>query len=430
MAKRFMLWAALALGVIGCTEIAQLAEPPNLYLAGSNYPAAAVPASLRSTNPRILYITDRQAIKKDGKTIGYGRDRSQAMAFGAATVQFGANEWSELVARTHVDTGRRISRLDLVAVDEKVQFDDVPLVDARVNGVLRVEPSAAQSYDLGRKAFQEQIRQEIARSGTGRILVYSHGVRNDFDKSITTLANLWHFAGRRSVPLVFSWPAGNRGPLGYFRDRASGDFSVFHAKEFLTMLAEMPEVSDIDIVAHSRGTDIMTQALRELIIFQRGKGVRPKIGLKTGTLILAAADLDTGIARQRLLSERFSEAFEQVNIYVNPNDTALRLSSFITKSPRIGALRQDDFTRVEVQRLAKEGLIYFIRVEDARGADSHSYFRANPAVLSDIVLALRTRAFPGGTLRPLDRDSDGVWMLQPNYPLDRLPVVEEDVSTR
>ena len=65
--------------------------------------------------------------------------------------------------------------------------------------------------------------------------------------------------------------------------------------------------------------------------------------------------------------------------------------------------------------------MHFIRVEEVRGGVGHSYFRDNPAVLSDIVLALRTRAFPGGTLRPLELDQDGFWQLHPNYPLERLP---------
>ncbi len=424
MVRRILPRIGLLLALGACSFGERLAAPPNLYLDGVNYPAAAVPSELQNVAPQIFYITDRTPARTNGKVTGYGRQRSQAMAFGSARVQFGARDWDDLVARTHVDRRGSISRLDLGEVNERVRFDQVPLPDRRMNGGLRIEQGAALSYEKGREAFKAQIRAEVARTGNKRVLVYTHGVANDFESGLTTLANLWHFAGRRSIPIAFSWPAGNRGPLGYFRDRASGDFSVFHAKEFLTMLAEIPEVEDIDIVAHSRGTDVMTQALRELILFQRGRGVAPKLGLKTGTLILAAADLDTGIVRQRLLAERFSESFEQVNIYVNPNDSALRLSSFLTKSNRIGALKEDDFSAEELQRLAKQGLIHFIRVEDAGSADSHSYFRANPAVLSDIVLALRSRAFPGGTLRPLERGADGVWMLQPNYPLERLPVLE------
>lgn len=397
--------------LVACSTVARLAAPPNLYIGVSNYPADGVSEVLRSTSPQIFYVTDRAAERSQGVVTGYGTARSAEMAFGAATVQFGAADWNDLVKRTSVENRQRLSRLDVTGVSEMVRFSATPLPDERRKGALAVLSDAAQSYGDQTRAVQDALSKEIARTGNARILIYVHGVSNEFGNAVTTLANLRHFAGRGTIPIAFTWPAGNRGPLGYFRDRAAGDFSVYHAKELLWMLAAMPEVEDNDIVAHSRGSDVMTQALRELIIFQRGRGVPPKIGMKTGTLILAAADLDTGIVQQRLLSERFLEAFEQVNIYVNPADTALRLSSFLTKSPRIGALTEGDFDKDQLARLAKEGLIHFIKVEGAGGSDSHSYFRGNPAVLSDIVLALR----------PLEADDTGVWLLQPNYPLERLP---------
>ena len=208
---------------------------------------------------------------------------------------------------------------------------------------------------------------------------------------------------------------------GYFRDRDAGTFSVFHTKEFLRMLAEIPEVQQIDIVAHSRGTEVVSTALRELVIEARGAGIHPKVALKTGTLIMAAPDLDVDIVRQRLVTERISEAFEQINLYINPNDGALRLSALLTQSTRLGALRKEDFGEGEAALLRKEALVHFIRVENVRGGFGHAYFRDNPAVLSDIVLALRTRAFPGGSLRPLELDDSGIWQLHPDYPLERLP---------
>ncbi len=350
------------------------------------------------------------------------------MAFGAVQIRYGAADWADLVARTHVDRGGRLSRLDVTSVEEFVRFSELPLPARREEGELRILEDAAQSYAEQTKAFQEAVRAEVQRTGNRRVLVYVHGVSNEFHHSVQTLANLWHFAGRRSVPVSFTWPAGNGGLLGYFRDREAADFSVYHAKEFLRMLAEIPEVEDIDIVAHSRGTSVMSQALREMVIFNRGRGLHPKIAMKTGTLILAAPDLDVGVVRQRLASERVSEAFEQVNIYVNPDDLALRLSTFLTKYPRVGVAGADDYKPGELAALRKEGLIHFIRVEGASGSESHSYFRNNPAVLSDIVLALRTRAFPGGTLRPLEEDPDEIWQLQPNYPLERLPELDLEIE--
>ncbi|MFK7753989.1 MAG: alpha/beta hydrolase [Sedimentitalea sp.] len=412
--------AGLVLVAACVAPSARLAAPPNLYLGGNNYSGHLVPEVLRTIEPQILYVTNRAPDDRQS----YASERSSAMAFGFAKVRFGAQNWEDLVARTHVDQGGSQPTLKVQQLNEAVHFVDVPLPTVRRDGALIFVPEAQDEYNRTARAFQQAVSDEIARTGNGRVLIYVHGVANAFDDSVTTLANLWHYTGRRSVPIAFSWPAGNGGLLGYFRDREAGDFSVYHAKEFLRLLADIPEVEDIDIVAHSRGTDVMAKALRELVIFNRGRGLAPKTAMKTGTLIFAAADLDTGVVRQRLLAERFSEAFEQINIYINPDDAALRLSSILTDAPRIGAATSADLGLAEIERLKKAELVHFIRVESVSGR-GHSYFRANPAVLSDIVLALRTRAFPGGTLRPLDLAEDGFWQLHPNYPLERLPLLTD-----
>lgn len=416
--RMIFLFAVLLTWLAACSAGTFLASPPNLYLAGKNYPSAFVAGPLQTASPKIFYVTDRA---RDGDS--YGSERSAAMAFGAATVRFGTDlTWEELVVRTHVDAGRSISSLNVDGVQEMVKFSSTPLPYKREDGELRHLPTSTEQYQLETKVFQDAIRDQIATTGNTRILLYVHGFNNAFSDGVTTLANVWHFSGRGTIPVAFTWPAGaGAGPLGYFRDRDAGTFSVHHAKEFIRMLAAIPEVSDIDIVAHSRGTDVVTTALRELIIFSRGQGIHPKIALKTGTFIMAAPDLDIGIVRQRLQAERFSEAFEQINLYINPDDAALRLSAYLTRSRRLGALRAEDFENGELQLLRKEGLVHFIRVENVRGGFGHAYFRDNPAVLSDVVLALRTRAFPGGTLRPLEQDESGVWVLYPNYPLERLP---------
>ncbi|WP_299602127.1 alpha/beta hydrolase [uncultured Tateyamaria sp.] len=415
--RRFILFAVCwVMG--GCAVGISLAPPPNLYRSGLNYPDDLVPAVWRTAEPKIFYMTDRAP---NGEN--YGANRSDSMAFGAATVKFGRDlGWEELLDRTRSDSDQNISSLWVPDFQEIVRFEATPLPYARADGQLNHLQQSLDVYNEQAARFQAVIADEIAQTGNRSLLVYVHGFNNDFEDSLTTLANMWHFAGRESVPVSFTWPAGNGvGPLGYFRDRDAGVFSVHHTKEFLRILADMPEVDNIDIIAHSRGTDVVTTALRELMIEARGAGVHPKLALKTGTLIMAAPDLDVDIVRQRLQAERFSESFEQINLYINPNDGALRLSAYLTRSIRLGALRNEDFVDGELAILQKEGLVHFIRVENVRGGFGHAYFRDNPAVLSDVVLALRTRAFPGGTLRPLEQDEAGIWVLHPNYPLERLP---------
>lgn len=419
MMLRAPVMLLLALLLAGCEFGMFLPPTPNLYRTGLNYSEEQVHPSLRSTDPRIFFVTDRAV-----EGAGYGPLRSDSMAFGHASVQFGIDlDWSTLLARTRADSDNRVARLAVADVAEVVRFQTTPLPYARSNGQLQHLPEIWDAYTAQTAQFQADIAAYIRETGNDRLLIYVHGFNNGFEDGLTTLANLWHYTGRKSVPIAFTWPAGaGGGPLGYFRDRDSGEFAIHHTKEFLRMLAAIPEVTQIDIVAHSRGNAVATNALRELIIEARARGTHPKLALKTGTLIMAAPDLDVDIVRQRLAAERFSEAFEQINLYINPGDRALRFSAFLTRSTRLGALRNEDFLPGELELLRKQALVHFIRVEDVRGGFGHAYFRDNPAVLSDVVLALRTRAFPGGTLRPLEQEEQrGVWLLHPNYPLDRLP---------
>ena len=226
--QRRPLWAVLmqlaaVVMLAGCSTAVGLSETPNLYLGGRTYPDRAVPAVLQVTDPPMFFVTDRDALGAEGRVTGYGTGRSDAMAFGRAQVEFQAADWEDLVARTYVDRGRRMSRLDVVALEEMVRFPLIPLAAERRDGGLRVKPDAQASYTAQSDAFKAAIRAEVKRTGNGRVLVYVHGVSNDFENALQTLANLWHFSGRRSVPVTFTWPAGNGGALGYFRDREAAD---------------------------------------------------------------------------------------------------------------------------------------------------------------------------------------------------------------
>lgn len=408
----------LSLGMLACLLsacAAGIGVSPSSHLnrGGFNYPAEQIPQVLRTVDPEILYVTDRE---REGA--GYGSERSHSMAFGAAQVSFGENlTWEQLLTRTRNATDRRKGSLTVSGAKEIVRFDSTPLPFVRSGGTFDTRDEARARYRAQTQALQDQVRAQIKKTGNRRLLVFIHGFNNSFEDAVTTLADVWHFVGRQSVPIAYSWPAGNGfGPLGYFRDRDSGEFTIYHTKEFLRMLANMPEVEQIDIIAHSRGTAVATTALRELIIEARAAGKHPKRALKTGVLLLAAPDLDLGIMRQRLQAERFSEAFEQINLYINTQDKALRLSAILTRSVRLGAIKNDDFAPGELDQLRNQALVHFIRVEGAQNGLGHSYFRSNPAVLSDVALALRTRTFPGGTLRPLDQDGpDGVWVLRDDY---------------
>lgn len=412
------LWVAIAAALVlaSCGDRPiRLADAPTLY-AVSRYPAAEVPPALRSVVAPILYVTDR-ARNADGS---YGVERSDSMAFGQADVTLGNfSSWDALVAASQ-DMRNLREAVEPLGYVEAVRFPSTPLPASVAGGRAVVDPDAAAEYRAGVAAFQRAFAARLAETPRKEAIVYIHGFNSELDDALATTASLWHYAGRIGVPITYSWPAGNRGVTAYLKDREAGEFTIFHLKEFLRALAGVPGLQSIQIVAHSRGADVTTSALRELVIAETAAGRDPRATLKVRTLILAAPDLDYGVVRQRLAAEGTVAAVGQATIYLNPADGALGIAQTIATGTRVGRLRPEDFSDRDFERLERFGNAFYIDVEGAPGRLGHTYFRDNPAVLSDVVLTLRTGAQPGEAARPLEPVRGPYWKLHANYPGPRI----------
>jgi esterase/lipase superfamily enzyme len=253
------------------------------------------------------------------------------------------------------------------------------------------------------------------------IYVFIHGAGSDFSTPTYVMAGLWHFMGRCGVPVVYTWPSSGSGQSlgGYDYNRESSEFTVFHFKQMLRLLAACPEVDKIHILAHSRGTDTALAALRELNIEIQAGGNDTRTALKLGCVVLAAADMDLEVSSQRVSAERLMRVPEQMVLYVSPTDLSLRLASFFFDSrSRLGQSHVGDRTPRRFELLQHLPDIQFI---DARVAGSwtagHVYFYAHPAVSSDLILLLRDNRGPGSDNgRPLAREADGLWRVDRDYP--------------
>jgi esterase/lipase superfamily enzyme len=421
---------ALTLGLAACDQPIKLAETPTLFQMGQGFPMEEIPVSLRTVEPDILYVTDRQPNLKDGRLVGYGFERSDSMAYGVAKVRFGNyTSWPELLARTE-EQGKRRESLVSESYEEELRFPETPLTRIRVGDSAEIDPDEARAYAESVEGFKRAVVERLRVAERPEVIIFIHGFNSELDDGLATTASLWHFSGRFGVPISYSWPAGNKGLTAYIKDRESGEFSIYHLKEFLRALASIPELKKIHIVAHSRGADVTTTALRELSIYEKGGGRDPYRTLKIETLILAAPDLDFGVVRQRLAAENASAAVGQVYIYINPKDGALGLAQTLFTGTRIGRLAPTDLTEHEWAELGEIPNVNFINVEDAGGKIGHSYFRDNPAVLSDVVLILRTGALPGSKLRPLENVRSQFWSLHRNYPGPRIVIVRRTNSDR
>ena len=121
-----------------------------------------------------------------------------------------------------------------------------------------------------------------------KALVFIHGFNNRFDDAVYRFAQIVHDSRAPVVPVLFTWPS--RGSiLAYGYDLQSNNYSRDALEQLLTALATNPNVSEVDVLAHSMGNVVTLEALRQMAI--RNGRVYPKIR----NVMLAAPDVDVDV---------------------------------------------------------------------------------------------------------------------------------------
>jgi esterase/lipase superfamily enzyme len=344
--------------------------------------------------------------------------------FGRAVVNLGHDlTWEELVKQSQTSKRDRPMRVSVGAVEEIGRFPPTPAPYRVVDEAIIVDRDYRAEEEHAVAQFQDEIRRRLALTQRKEVFLYVHGFRNSFDIATYVAAEFWHFLGREGVPILYTWPAGRPGLFGYTYDRESSEYTVFHLKQILSAISATPEVEAIHLVAHSRGTDVATAAIRELFIFARGAGLHPRAQYKIQNLVLAAPDLDVGVVQQRLVAEQLDHGFDTVTLYFSPADGALGIAQWLFDSPR-GRLGTMDEAQLSAQgwetdeqlNVLEERNVLVRFDEGISDKYRHSYFRTNPSVSSDIVLLLRYGLPPGSPERPLENIGPGLWRIPAGYP--------------
>lgn len=409
------LYYVLSLLLSACASAPQLMPTPNLYNGEKGYPASEVQAAHKSAAIDLLYVTDRSPVNDHG-VLAYGSGRSASVAFGSALIDIGEGlSWQQLVNDSQTAARRNAHKIMINKRVEIGRFPETPHAFSVENDKVLEDSEVTAHFQTTAAKFRAEIHRRLTASRHKDVTIFIHGFNNSFDDAAATLAELWHFTGRRGVPLLYTWPAAHGGLFGYFVDRESGEFTIFHLKEMLRQLATMKEIENIHIIAHSRGTDVTTTALRELMIASRAAGKKPLEEMRIQNLILAAPDLDFGVMRQRLIAEKFGPAIGQITIYTAQTDSALNISESIMTGLRLGKLESQDFSETERKIFSSVKNVSFINVLDVGSFISHAYFLDSPSASSDLIQVLRHGSKPGSKERPLVHKADNFWEIPADY---------------
>ncbi|WP_244559904.1 alpha/beta hydrolase [Bradyrhizobium canariense] len=276
---------ALALG--GCA---------GLGATGARFDAASL-----SLDPTLLVTTTRKPVNGGRTKPWFGPERATTMT---------------------------IARAKLGAPDEsRLSLASVGLGDWRLD---RVEPVSADVGDL------------VAQAGGGDVLIYVHGFKQTFETAVLDGAHLSDGIKFRGRTMVFSWPS-KAGLFDYAYDRDSAMWSRDEFERVLSTLVSAPGTGRVNIVAHSMGTMLSLESLRQLYA-RYGDTVTSKIG----AVVFAAPDIDMDVFSSAI--QRIGPLAGKITVIAATNDRALALSGQIAGGmTRVGAAEKAVIARLGVR---------------------------------------------------------------------------------
>lgn len=210
------------------------------------------------------------------------------------------------------------------------------------------------------------------RSGSGRLLVFVHGFNTRYESAVYRFTQIAHDSDTDATPVMFTWPS--RGSVfDYGYDKESTNYSRSALEALLTSAAALPEFSEITVLAHSMGTWLTMESLRQMAI--RNNGVPSKIG----NVILAAPDLDVDVFRQQLAD--MGPNRPKFTVFVSTDDRALTLSRRI--SGNVDRLGQIDISDPAYREEFEAGGITILDLSALQGGDrlNHTKFAQSPEVV-------------------------------------------------
>lgn len=241
---------------------------------------------------------------------------------------------------------------------------------------------------LSEAEILKQVRAEVARRPPveREVLVFVHGFNTNFADAAFRFAQIVTDSGFKGVPVLFTWPSRAQ-ILSYPYDRDSADFSRDALETGLRVIARDLGANRFDILAHSMGTLLTVETLRQAAI--RGDG---SFGGKLRNVMLAAPDIDLDVFKTQLAAIK-----RPVTVFVSSDDRALDFSrQFAGDKTRLGAISDKD-TEV-VADLRKAGATIIDLSGDRANDDyNHGKFATTPRIVEMIGKRLGADGLGGGT---------------------------------
>jgi esterase/lipase superfamily enzyme len=229
---------------------------------------------------------------------------------------------------------------------------------------------AAAGFDSWRLGGVEPVSGDVnellTQGGAGRdVLIYVHGFKQTFETAALDAAYLSDSIKFNGQTLLFSWPS-KAGLFDYAYDRDSAMWSRDALERVLRSIVEVPNGGRVHIVAHSMGTMLALESLRQ-VYARYGDTVASRIG----AIVFASPDIDMDVFSSSI--QRIGPLAGKITVIAATNDRALALSGQLAGGmTRVGAAE-----KAAIEKLG-------VRVVDASregwGLINHDLFLSNAEV--------------------------------------------------
>lgn len=289
--RRFFLLGTAASGLGGCL--------PDVMAVGSVTRSAIAPEAA----PTVLAVTTRRPVKGGLKQPWYGPERTDQAS----------------VARVVFDPPGS----GLVGQAQAVWYGDWT--------IKAVEPD------------QRAAGEVVAEATSGReVLLYVHGYKESFESAARGAAELASGIGFNGARMVFAWPS-RAALFDYGYDRESALISRDALEETLLRLLAEGGASRVHIVAHSMGTLLTVETLRQM--WARHGDVYAG---RLGAIVLAAPDIDFDLFEAAM--RRLRSIADRITVIASTADRALEVSRRLAGGvTRVGAATREQLEGLGVR---------------------------------------------------------------------------------
>ena len=211
------------------------------------------------------------------------------------------------------------------------------------------------------------------------MLLLIHGFNNDFKDVTGAYLDFERKIGRigyRGNVMGFTWPSFGKW-YQYFGDREQVDYAVPALLNFMTAVRPRLTQNKFHVNTHSMGSYLLIRALSDYSRIQAIPEAIPGAYI-VDEITFFAADVSNNVLERGQDGYDAAQEAERLNSYFNPGDPVLGIAEIIHGDGRLGMGAE------RPRRLPKNAF----QVNCETLIDSHSGYRKNTAIMTDVAAVL------------------------------------------